>query len=256
MVGCALQRNVVPELVGDGFVQDQLVIHSDFDLPRHHRLVQELTAQRGDIMNLLDLPASDEPIHVYLFESPTVFESFIQKRFPQLPKRRAFFVETDTELSVYAHWGDRVAEDLRHEVAHGYLHAVVPNLPLWVDEGLAEYFEVPRGWRGLNRPHVDMLVDELRQNRWTPDMRRLEQIGSAGDMTQRDYAESWAWVHLLMETTTPRRELLCGQLERLRSNGNAPPMSQVVAAAEKSPNQLLAAHLMVLASRSSSDLPR
>ena len=53
--------------------------------------------------------------------------------------RRAFFVETDTQLSVYAQWGDRVAEDLRHEVTHGYLHAVVPNVPLWIDEGLAEF---------------------------------------------------------------------------------------------------------------------
>jgi hypothetical protein len=68
---------------------------------------------------------------------------------PNLPRRRAFFVETDTRLSVYAYWGDRVAEDLRHEVVHGYLHAVVPHLPLWLDEGLAEYFEVPRGLSGL-----------------------------------------------------------------------------------------------------------
>ncbi len=45
---------------------------------------------------------------------------------PSFPARRAFFVETDTRLAVYAYWGDRIAEDLRHEVAHGYLHACVP----------------------------------------------------------------------------------------------------------------------------------
>ena len=77
--------------------------------------------------------------------------SFFRDRYPDFPKRRAFFVETDTQLAVYAQWGDRVAEDLRHEVAHGYLHAIVPSIPLWLDEGLAEYFEVPRGQNGLNR---------------------------------------------------------------------------------------------------------
>ncbi|MCO6456911.1 MAG: DUF1570 domain-containing protein [Pirellulaceae bacterium] len=253
--GCALHRNPAPTGDAGEIVRDQLVIHSDFNLPRHHRLLEELTAQRGDITRLLALPVSDEPIHVYLFESPLVYESFIQKRFPQLPKRRAFFVETDTSLSVYAHWGDRMAEDLRHEVAHGYLHAVVPNLPLWLDEGLAEYFEVPRGWRGLNQPHVEMLVDELRRGQWTPDLARLEQFQSAADMTQRDYAESWAWTHMLLETTTPRRELLTNYLARLRTEGSAPPMSHVVGATEASLGQSLTAHLMVLSSRAPRGLP-
>ena len=47
-------------------------------------------------------------------------------------------METDTRLTVYAYWGDRVAEDLRHEVTHGYLHTMVPHVPLWLDEGLAQ----------------------------------------------------------------------------------------------------------------------
>ena len=120
---------------------DQLVVHSNFELPGQHRLLQELNAQRTDLSSKLALPISDEPVHVYLFADAERFGQFMQRRYPNFPQRRAFFVETDTKLAVYAHWGDRVAEDLRHEVAHGYLHAVVQNLPLWLDEGLAEYFE-------------------------------------------------------------------------------------------------------------------
>src|SRR6185295_16292773 len=101
---------------------------------------------------------SDEPIHVYLFESGPVFTEFMHAHYPSFPQRRAFFVETDTRLTVYAQWGDRVAEDLRHEVSHGYLQSIIRNLPLWLDEGLAEYFEVPRGTQGFNRPHVDELL--------------------------------------------------------------------------------------------------
>ena len=134
-------------------VCDQLVIYSDFMLPRDHRLVQELTAQRGDVAERLKLAPTDEPIHIYLFRSPESFKDFIQRHHPEFPLRRAFFVETDIRLAVYAHWGDRVAEDLRHEVAHGYLHAAVSGLPLWLDEGLAEYFEVPRGYHGLHQQH-------------------------------------------------------------------------------------------------------
>ncbi len=139
-------------------VRDQLVIHGDFPLAAHHRLFEELTSQRADLCRRLALPCSDEPIHVYLFESPERFEGFIKLHYPQFPDRRAFFVETDTKLSVYAQWGDRMAEDLRHEVTHGYLHSVVPNVPLWLDEGIAKFYEVPRGQRGLNRPLLDRLV--------------------------------------------------------------------------------------------------
>ena len=108
---------------------------------------------------------------MYLFPTAERFESFMHVRYPDLPLRRAFFVESDTRLMVYAYWGDRVAEDLRHEVAHGYLHGVVPRLPLWLDEGLAEYFEVPPGMAGLNRPHVELLADAATHD-WRPNLPR------------------------------------------------------------------------------------
>ena len=92
-------------------------------------MFEELTAQRPDLCHRLALPCSDEPIHVYLFETAERFPGFIKLHHPEFPDRRAFFVETDARLLVYAQWGDRVAEDLRHEVAHGYLHSVVPNVP-------------------------------------------------------------------------------------------------------------------------------
>ena len=145
----------------ESLVRDQLVVHTDFDLPRHHRLLDELAAQRGDLTTRLNLPVSDEPIHVYLFETPKRYQAFIAKHHPDFPERRAFFIENDARLAVYAQWGERIAEDLRHEVAHGYLHASVPHLPLWLDEGIAEYFEVPRGQRGLNKPHVGLLLSQL-----------------------------------------------------------------------------------------------
>ena len=132
-------------------VREQLVVHSDFPVAATHRLLEELTARRMDLSDRLQIPVSEEPIHMYLFDDADRFGGFIRLNYPDFPPRRAYFLETDTRLQVYAQWGDRVAEDLRHEVTHGYLHSVVPNLPLWLDEGLAEFFEVPRGNRGLNR---------------------------------------------------------------------------------------------------------
>jgi len=224
--GCATMfapRSALP--ARHTLVLDPLVVYSDFPLPAHHRLVDDVAAERGELMSKLNLPRSEEPIHVYLFDTEARFQTFVQQHFPEFPTRRAFFVESDTRLAVYAHWGDRVSEDLRHEVAHGYLHAVVPDLPLWLDEGLAEYAEVPRGDAGLNRPHVKLLGTRLASGTWRPDLERLERLDSVADMTQLDYAESWAWVHLLMETDPARRELLQSHLQALRRDGKAPPLS-------------------------------
>jgi hypothetical protein len=223
--GCRSWTTPPPALpVRNSVVLDQLVVYSDFPLPQHHRLLEELTAQRAALNTKLALKPSDEPIHVYLFPTPEQFKAFMRVHYADFPDRRAFFVESDTRLMVYAFWGDHVAEDLRHEVAHGYLHSAVPHLPLWLDEGLAEYFEVPRGNRGLNRPHVQELTAAMTRG-WQPDLRRLENLQSAGGMTQMDYAESWAWVHLLLETTPERQQFLQNYLRLLDRAEAAEPLA-------------------------------
>ncbi len=241
--GCALRKGPTTVPIEHELIRDQLVIYTDFNLPSKHRLVDDLAAQRHEINNVLGLPVSNEPVYIYLFDSADRFDGFLVEHFPNFPARRAFFVETDTRLTVYAHWGDRVAEDLRHEVSHGYMHAVLRNLPLWLDEGLAEYFEVERAMRGFNQPHAEMLVEEYRSGSWQPDMARLETLLHSHQMSQRDYAESWAWVYWLLESSPKRRHLLRNHLARLRMTGTAPPLAQVLHAAEPHASHRLIAML-------------
>jgi hypothetical protein len=192
----------------------------------------------------LALPISEEPIHVYLFPKADKFEAFLREHHPNLPRRRAFFVETDTRLSVYAYWGDRVAEDLRHEVVHGYLHSTVPHLPLWLDEGLAEYFEVPRGLLGMNRPHLDQLFAD-HPGGWRPDLASLERLRSMSEMTQAEYAESWAWVHYLLESTPANQQLLRNHLQSLIKSAPHAPLSDELRRADPRHEERLLEHLTV-----------
>ncbi len=228
-------------------VLDPIVVYSDFALPAHHRLLEELVLERNELLTKLQLPKSDEPVNVYLFDTEARFREFLERYYPNFPQRRAFFVESDTRLAVYAQWGDRIAEDLRHEVAHGYLHSVVRNLPLWLDEGLAEYAEVPRGREGLNQPHVNLLLDKLLHFGWKPDLARLERLATASDMTQLDYAESWAWTHWLMEGDPTRRQILQVYLQELRKGESVPPFSVRLHGWFPQPEPLLVAHLRALA---------
>jgi hypothetical protein len=227
-------------------VRGQLVFHSDFALPANHRLLEELTARRSDLEERLGLLRSDEPIDVYLFDSAEQFKEFMRSRHPDFPPRRAFFLETDTRLLVYAQWGDRVAEDLRHEVTHGYLHSVIGDVPLWLDEGLAEYAEAPRAQHGLNREHLKYLGQQISQGVWQPDLVRLERLAASGDLTQAQYAESWAWVHFLLESRPERAAALRDYLASLRQKGAAEPLSARLARIDADPAQVLVAHVAAL----------
>jgi len=139
-----------------------------------------------------------------------------------------------------------MAEDLRHEVAHGYLHAVMPGLPLWVDEGLAEYFEVPRGLDGLNQPHVALLSDSIEKDHWKPNLKRLETLTDAAQMDQRDYAESWAWVYFMLHSPPDRREILTSYLADVWRKGAGQPISTRLAALQGEPEGPLMSYVATL----------
>ncbi|MEX0938950.1 MAG: DUF1570 domain-containing protein [Pirellulales bacterium] len=245
--GCQIFPAGTPAPGRHSILRDQLVIHSDFSLPERHRLLDELAAQRMLVSQRLKLAPTSQPIDVYLFDTAADYDQFVALRYPEFPRRRAFFVQTDGRLVVYAHWNERVAEDLRHEVCHGYLHAALELIPLWLDEGLAEYFEVPSGGRGLNAPHVRELAAAIREDNWRPDLKRLEAIAPHGSMTQRDYAESWAWVYYLLESDPERSEALHAYLRSLEAGEEPLPLSVALRQHHYQPDETLREFILSLA---------
>jgi len=243
LVGCQTIRTTTqPTLFAHEFRREQLLLHSDFPLKEHERLVNELCKQRDLLARKLALPTTDVPIHIYLFADDAKYYDFLDLRFPGFPHRRAIFVETEIELAVYAHPSDHLAEDLRHEVTHGYLHAALPHLPLWLDEGLAEYFEVGSAHQGLNAAHLYQLTS---QENFQPNLPRLEQLTSAADMTQQDYAESWAWVHFLLESDVDKTHLLTDYLADLQQGAESMLSTQLQKRLAK-PELALVEHLQTL----------
>lgn len=240
--GCAArQQYSLPDK--EFIARDQLLLHTDFHLPTNHRLVEDITSLRFDIAERMRLPLSEEPIHVYLFENSAEYRLYMQAAYPGLPYRRAFFQKSDTTLSVFAHWGERVAEDLRHETTHAYLHSSIPNLPLWIDEGFAEYFEVGRGRHGVNETHVRLLRDKLAKGEWRPDLPRLEKLELMEEMGQVEYAEAWLWVHFLFETEPYRVEFAREIARELRLSGESPNLSEYFARTGGIPNEEIVRHL-------------
>ena len=102
-IGCqAVRTSTKPTLFSHQLRRNQIVVHSEFLLDDQEQLVSELCDQREKVANKLTLPTTDVPIHIYLFADETSYYDFLNHRFPGFPHRRAIFVDTDSELAIYA----------------------------------------------------------------------------------------------------------------------------------------------------------
>jgi hypothetical protein len=181
--------------------------------------IRSLQSLETDLASHLGLraPADAAPIEVYVLKDREAFGHFLRFYYPELPPRRAFFLAQGPKRMVYTFTNDRLDEDLRHEGTHALLHVSVGDLPLWLDEGLAEYFEGPDSRQGVNPEHIQRLPDDLKRG-WTPDLARLESLTRVGEMSPRDYRESWAWVHYLLNGPPAGKAALLGFLADMRTD--------------------------------------
>lgn len=246
--GC---RSVAPTPIGlprqSSLENEHLSVRSDVKLPADHPVLRDLDALRDQIADELNLPVQKQPVTVYLFSDEVRYAQYLQARYPLLPPRRAYFVGTPKELAVYTFWGERIQEDLRHEYTHGVLHASLVDVPLWLDEGLAEYFEVTSQPTGLNRDYAMRLANNLSQG-WKPDLNRLEAMEKVDDMQKADYLEAWAWVHFMLHHSEETRSVLVSYLRELRTDAKPGLLSKRLKQAIPTADQRFMAHASSLTS--------
>lgn len=205
------------------------VFLADFEIDRKLPIFQDLAHLRDQVYQELRLTSSSQVVLVYLFANEDKYEQFMKVKYPDLPKRRAFFVAQPRalgggeDLQVYTFWGDRIQQDLRHELTHALLHSVLKDVPLWLDEGLAEYFEVPPAWNGVNSTHLEHLCASDK-GPFRPSLERLESLREVQQMRPTEYREAWAWVHWMLRGEPKARPILLAYLHELRSNGQPGPL--------------------------------
>ncbi len=229
------------------FRVNQLLFHSDLELKKEQELLDELGQLSEQVYKDLHLPPSTALIHVYVFKDVDRYHEFMNYRYQNqnLPDRRAFFIVqprgTEDDLIVYTYWSDRVRQDLRHELTHAVLHSVLKDVPLWLDEGLAEYFELPPARKGVNFQHVSRLCSKTEKT--TLNLARLEQLTRIEDMTPAEYREAWAWVHLMLDSTPETRQVLLDYLRSLRTSNKPGPLHTKLSTIFPSPEDALVKHI-------------
>lgn len=222
----------------------QYVFYSDSPLDQNDPLFRELGELPEQIQTELRLPPGESLIQVFLFDTQEKYHAFLKSRYPKFPNRPAYFVAeprigSPDELLVFTWMSDNLRMDLRHELTHATLHSVLKGVPLWLDEGLAGFFELPTNHNGINTSHLEV----LRRGPFQPDLGRLEKLGQVSQMERPEYREAWAWVHLMLRGDAAARPVLLDYVQQLRTTATPSPLLPKLRDVLPDPNQALAEHL-------------
>lgn len=195
-------------------VYGPFVCRADFALERQERFLNELGALQTELVQTLQIEPAKEPIEVYLFHDEDTYRRYLKRIYPTLPFRRAFFIKEHGLGRVFAYQSAQFEADLRHECTHALLHAVLPTVPLWLDEGLASYFEVPEQNRLNKAPYFSGVLWNARFGS-VPSLEKLEKITDVAAMGKAEYRDSWGWVHFMCQGPGAAHEELVGYLHDL-----------------------------------------
>jgi hypothetical protein len=217
------------------------VIHSDFSLEPYEWLIDELDKLRTELASILQLPMAQERIDIYLFTEKPTYESYMRHYFPGTVARRAMFIKSNSPGNVFAFKSDQFAVDLRHETTHAVLNSMLPTVPLWLDEGLAEYFEIPAEQRANQHEHLKAMKKLTFWFRPTA-LQKLEPLTKLDQMGPSEYRDAWAWIHFLLHgppEISNKFNVYLGDLARHKSSR---ALSERLGEAVENPDKMFVDH--------------
>jgi hypothetical protein len=221
--GAGSSSNAGSGLVG-GSTNPTLVSYDN----RHYRLLTDVDPELARDLSLrLDAMfeeysrrlsafgiASVDRLDVYVFAGRNAYSAFIQDR---LPNTGGVFIPSKNILAAYleGQGRDALRRTLQHEAFHQFAHwAISPNMPVWVNEGMAQVFEEGI-WTGrrfileqVPPRRIRQLRADLEGDRLTPfkDFVSMDHRTWAKTMRDRDrgatlYNQAWSMVHFLVYAT-------------------------------------------------------
>ena len=226
---------------------DRFLIRSEFPIDADRDLsafLRQAGEHEADIVATLGLKQSREPIVINLFANRRTFLKTIREVAPNAQSRRAIFISTDDVGQVYCYQHSSLLTDLRHELTHAILHSMLPFLPLWLDEGLAEYFEAPPTERASGHPSQKRVSLSAKFGlTWRPSLQKLEAKNDLSEVSLASYREAWAWVHFLLHGPPEVTRLLQRYLLTIQAEQPPGPFSVHLRQIAPAPERALTSHL-------------
>jgi hypothetical protein len=170
------------------------------------------------------------PTVVLVFDSGKTFDGFkplVQGK----PREADGLIVSSPDLDYVAlAAGSRGLRGAFHEYVHLAARNLRAPLPLWLSEGIAEYFSTFESARGGNKASIGEPIPAhlmLLKSEWLEldDLRAIAPDSPRYNEDERRsvlYAESWAFVHFLLHGTPSRRDHLEKYLSAIESGAAEP----------------------------------
>lgn len=176
-----------------------------------------------ELENRLGLQTSGKPIQLMLFKNHASYVNYLSPQIPQAGRRKAIYYRNGDVSQIYAYHSRSVLTDLRHEMTHAILHQHLPFVPLWLDEGLAEYFEEDEKARTSSQ-RIATVQWKARVGS-PPSLVSLESLSSAEEMDAAAYRDSWAIVSFLINESPETLLILKNYMAAIHRGGAPGPFS-------------------------------
>jgi len=195
---------------------DGIVVYSSADEEKSRAIVEDLLRFRDDCLAYLPVDPfiSSVPAHIYLLSNESAYENLCYYSSAAVGTAGVFFQAIDANyIAIDLTAGSAALTTVYHEYFHFIAEHTMPTLPLWANEGLAEFFstyEFKKDHGIIGHPikeHVDFL--------WSEDPMPFVDLFAVtprsddyqgGFRGALFYAQSWAVVHSQLTGTSAERE--------------------------------------------------
>lgn len=198
--------------------RENIEIYSEFSIDLDGVRGQLDDVQR-ELRELLGIQTSGHSVQIVMFSGRKRYLEYLAGQIQDARYRKAIFYRNQDVSQIYVYQSPDLMTDVRHEFTHALLHQHLPFVPLWIDEGLAEFMETPQSARsGTLR---------AKNARWRarlgalPRLTDIEGFPSARELTAEDYRDSWTWVFFLLNESPDSRQTFKSYLDVIAS-GEAP----------------------------------
>ena len=125
---------------------------------------------------------------------------------------------------------DEMYETVRHEGFHQYLDRLLPNPPVWFNEGMATYYEGMKGVGGQMKPGEPRResLDLLKDKPLIPFAKFLQITPAAFYAGGRhSYAQAWLLVHIMRHGVGKYRDLYKALMSKLETSSGSDAVREV-----------------------------
>ncbi len=232
LAGCAQYPTRAPT------AGNHVTLYADLSPALATRIQEEADRSVAGIAAFLNLDPPERPAKVLLFGSRRALRRYLEKESPhQAGAAAACFVTREAHVIVLCRsW--RTSETLRylrHELAHYVLTAHFYRVPPWINEGLAQFFELGPPYGRPHPPCLKRLAGQLRGGEgqilsWVVALPEGVRFG------EREYAQAWGLTHFLL--TQSRYGVTAVRLYLEAVNSGADPVEQFGKIFGRSPHEM------------------